>query len=295
MCGDGGLQTVRVHATRIPIRARQLAAALRMHRETAGLTLADIASALERSVSWVSRAETGQVRPRGTDVEVWARTCKAPKDRVATLARLARIAKVDDGGGWWDSYRAPVVADSLIDYAALEATAKIYTAIEPYLIPGLLQTADYAAALERGAQIDEREVDRLVEIRMRRQDRLTDDDPIRVWAVIGQEATERPIGGDRVLKAQIEHLIKRSELPHVTIQIMPRSVGAYPGMGGFTVLEFDQPGLEISYVDTAAGGLCVEDPTTVRDLMTTMRAALAAAMSPSESLDLLVSKIEESG
>ena len=121
----------------------------------------------------------------------------------------------------------------------LESAAAVIRTYEGQLVPGLLQIEEYTRAVIHGAQLDEsaEEVERRVALRMARQGLLERAHAPRLWAVVDEAALRRPVGGPKVMHAQIEWLIEASRLPRVTVQILPFNAGAHPAMvGGFSIL-----------------------------------------------------------
>lgn len=282
--------------SRVPVRAKRLATRLRVLRERAGLTHEDLVPHVDHQQAWCSKVERCAVRIRVPEVVAWVTACglKAGDTEFETLTTLARDARRKDLG-WLDTYRTGDDS-AILDYVEWEATASSYSTIEDCFIPGLLQTPDYAYAIERATScMSDAEIAQVVEIREKRQRRLIESDPIEVCAILGQEAVDRPIGGSRVMLDQLAHLVNVANLSHVTVQIVPRDTGAYPGMGGrFALLGFrDQPGLDVAYLETPVGGFCVESEETIQVLSRQMRLAHAVALSPSASIDALDRKIKE--
>ena len=148
-------------------------------------------------------------------------------------------------------------------YLDLERAASLIRTYEVAYIPGLLQTADYArAVLRSGHQGPETEVERRVELRLRRQQVLYRDDPVRLWAVIDETAMRRPVGGTAVMRGQIAHLIEVSGRSHVNIQVLPLSAGGHPaGGGGVTMLRFSEAELpDVVYLEQLLTAVYLSKP-----------------------------------
>ena len=159
-------------------------------------------------------------------------------DDRARLIKLARGARQRD---WWHEYTS-LVKKGFIDYLAFEAEAKTSMGYEAQVIPGILQTENYAKAILRGAQprLPE-EIDRGAELRLARQKRITaSDDPLNVWAVIDEAVLHRVIDSPAVMKDQLEHLLYLGELATVSIQVLPYSTGIHAAIDGpFVLLAFE--------------------------------------------------------
>jgi hypothetical protein len=156
------------------------------------------------------------------------------------VAALRAMAREANQPGWWLRF-SDLLPHWFRAYVDLESAASLIRSYEGQLVPGLLQTEDYTRAVIHGAQLDEsaEEVERRVALRMARQTLLTRADAPRLWAVVDEAALRRPVGGSKVMQAQLEWLIEASRLPSVTVQILPFNAGAHPAMvGGFSILRF---------------------------------------------------------
>jgi hypothetical protein len=147
-------------------------------------------------------------------------------------------------------------------YLGLEQSATVIRTYQAQFIPGLLQTADYARAVIRLVHDHEppEEIDRRVELRMRRQQILDRPNPPTVWVVIDESALRRPIGGVPVMRAQIEHLITATKRPHVTLQLLPYDVGGHAAAGGpFTIVRFPEADLpDVVYLEQLTSALYLD-------------------------------------
>jgi len=241
---------------------KRLADALRTVREQAGLTLKELAEAVRVDPSKISRIENNDWKlPSLRYVDDVLTACKvtdAPqREQLLTWAEEGRQK------GWWEEYK-DVLDPTLLGYEA-EATA--IRTHEGLLVPGLLQTGDYAEAVFRGGQaVDDRLIVRRVEARLARRRTLDRDDPPSFYAVIDEAALRKHVGGPATMRAQIEHLITMASRPNITLQILPDAVGAHAGMSGpFTVLEYSGSGAPaVVHLETAAGDLYVEDQAAVK-------------------------------
>ena len=158
---------------------------------------------------------------------------------------LLEMARRATERGWWQSYGGvvPVALGNLIGLETEAATIRTY---EPELVPGLLQTADYARAVIRAGRPGDtvQEIDRRVEVRLERQEVLTrtDPPPPKVSVVLNEGVLARRVGGPEVMRAQLEHLTRERDRANIIIQILPFSSGAHPAMvGPFTMLTFLDP------------------------------------------------------
>jgi transcriptional regulator with XRE-family HTH domain len=224
------------------VQRRRLRTELRKARQDAGLTQEQVAAAMDWSLSKVIRIEAGSVGISTNDLKALLLHYQLDDpDRTRELVALARAARERS---WWSVYRdsAPPGLLQLIGY---EAASFIIRNFETLLVPGLLQTEDYARAVirpfEEGATAER--VNTLVEIRMRRQEQLDRDDPPLLFFILDEAVVRRLIGGKDVMRRQIRHLIEMADRPNVTIEIVPFRAGPHPGLKGpFVIVEFPDPG-----------------------------------------------------
>jgi transcriptional regulator with XRE-family HTH domain len=266
------------------IRRRQLARILRDLRRRSGLTIEDLAPKLDFSPSKLSRIENAH---QGVDVHV-VRTMMdvfgVAGDQWNAILDLTRQASAR---GWWRAY-------GLDDqgYVPLEAEASAVREYTVNYLPGLLQTADYARALfERSLHVGNRAVrENDVEVRMIRQQRLTDpENPLTLVAVIEEAAVRRVIGNPDVMCAQLANVLEAAELDTVTVQVLPADVGAYQGVtGAFTLLSFERLGEpDIGYVEHPMGSIHIEKAEDVARGRVVFDHLCSLALSPDESAALI--------
>jgi transcriptional regulator with XRE-family HTH domain len=206
---------------------RRLGAELRRLREAAGLTIDQVADALEFSPSKVSRMERARVGALPRDVGALAQLYGIDQEQSDRLVQEARDTRAARANGWWHDYGDVHPAGSR--YMGLEAAADRIRAYEALLVPGLLQTPDYARAVIRAVQphLRPHQVDRWVEAREVRQALLRQDAPPVIWTIVDEGALHRPVGGRRVMRQQLQRLIHDSALDTVTLQVLPLGVGEH--------------------------------------------------------------------
>jgi transcriptional regulator with XRE-family HTH domain len=270
---------VRTHSP--TVRRRRLAAELRRLRDQAQLTIDDVAEKLKCSASKISRIETGHVGVSTKDARELLRLYGLPDDQVEALVQLAREARRK---GWWHAYQEAFTGA----FVGLEAEASSLRAYQALLVPGLLQTEDYTRAVIRAARPDATaaQIEKRVQARLARQQLLTEADPPQYWAVIDEAVLCRSVGGPRVMLAQLNWLVDRAALPHVTIQVLPFSAGAHAGMEGpFLILGFpEQADPDVVYVDNTTAGIYLEDPAEILRYTLMFDHLRAAALGPDASL-----------
>jgi transcriptional regulator with XRE-family HTH domain len=238
---------------------RQLGRHLRDLRSQAGLSVRAAARALEWSETKLWRLETGRTSTRAPDVEQMCQMYGAPAELTASLAALA---KETTARGWWLSYE-DVINVRFDIYLGLEEAATRLRWYETELVPGLLQTADYARALIRAGhpELDEDEIGRRVELRVARQSLLTRAvNPPTLHVVLNEAVLRWPVGGSKVMAEQLTHLLAVGNLPNVSIRVVRFDAGVHAGVmsGPFVLLEFPSNG----------NGQPSEPPTVYRDSFT---------------------------
>src|SRR5215467_10326329 len=270
------------------LRLRRLAAELRRLRAAADLTREDVRGRTGINEATLYRLEVAKARPQ-------ARTLVALLDLYGVTdtdhrAQLQALAKQSDEQSWLQSF-PPDLPEAYTTYIAFEGEAQSLLNYECLFIPGLLQTEDYArAALSRGMpNATKEEIGRQVEARMSRQAVLTRDPPLRLWAIVDEAALHRPVGGVKVMTAQLGHLAQFADQPQVTLQALPYAVGGHPGMpGSFAVLKFPDAGAgDVVYIETQASTLFLESAADLERFTGIFEHLRALALPPDESVALI--------
>lgn len=236
---------------------------LRRLRERAGITRAQAAWEIRASESKISRMELGRVGCKERDVvDLLTMYGVYDEDERAWAVEMVKQANQP---GWWHRFNDLVPA-WFDNYIGLEEAAGRIRTYELLFMPGLLQTEDYARAVSShgNPEIDDENVERRVALRMRRQKVLTAPKPPRLWAVIDESVLRRPVGGVKVLKQQIDHLMEMTELPHVSVQVVPFELSGYAAESAFTLLQFAEPELpNIAYIEHGYGAVYLEKPDEI--------------------------------
>lgn len=266
------------------VRRRRLGYELRRLREKAGLTIDDVAGQMDCSASKISRIETGHSGVTPRDVRKLLDIYEVVGPEGDELVQIARDARQK---GWWHPYSTVLTSA----FVGLEAEASAIQAYEQQVVPGLLQTAEYARAMMRAARpdIDDDEVERRVHVRMRRQSLLGKEHPVDLWAVLDEAVLSRPVGGDAVMRAQLAALVEAADCPNVTLQVLPFDVGAHAGMDGtFTILSFPNPAdPPVVFAENATGGLFIEKSEELRKYEAIFEHIRATALPPEESVSFI--------
>ncbi|MEU6262146.1 helix-turn-helix domain-containing protein [Saccharopolyspora shandongensis] len=267
------------------VRKRRLAATLRSLREQAGVTPEQVMQEMDWSRSKVSKVETANIGVSVSDVRVLCDLYRAEPEVAEWLTQTARDAR---RRGWWDAYDE-AMPTSFADYVELESEATHAHYFEIDLIPGLLQTEDYALALMEttAPQEDEQNIQARTELRMRRQERLHAGD-LSLWAIIDESALLRGTGTQATRRAQLRHLLDAMDMPNIVLQILPLRAGAHAASGSpFGQLHFPEPIPSVVFVDNVAGSLYIEEPDEVARFSTAFDHLRATALDARESRKLL--------
>jgi transcriptional regulator with XRE-family HTH domain len=282
---DGGQEQSGPMAVRLLLGAR-----LRRLRELAGISREDAGYAIRGSESKISRMELGRTPIKERDVNDLLGLYGVTHGERATLLAMAGQASAVS---WWQDY-SDVIPGWFTAYLGLEQSATLIRCYEVQFIPGLLQTPDYAkAVLSIGAEAGPGpETERRVSLRVRRQQVLHRPSPARLWAVIDEAALRRLIGGTRVARAQLEHLIEMARLSHVNIQVAPFSGGSRAVADGtITMLRFPEADLEdMVYLEQHASAIYLHKAAE-RDFYWNILNRLATEAAPPADTEALLRQV----
>ena len=274
------------------VRRRRLALELRRLREAARLTCEEVAERLECSASKISRVETGRVSVSPRDVRDMLEIYGVTEDQRESLVQLARESRQK---GWWHAY-GDSVQPHFATYLGLESAASEIRIYEVNLIPGLLQTEEYARAVITAAMVNSSraDIERRVALRMERR-RLSRANPPKLWAVLDEAALRRQVGGREVMRVQLEHLRETSALRNVSLQVIPFAGGAHPGMGRpFVILSFGEDAdPDVVYLEDLASALWVENVDEVDRYHVYFNHLQATALSFEDSAAMVTAALKE--
>ncbi|GIF19184.1 transcriptional regulator with XRE-family HTH domain [Actinoplanes tereljensis] len=253
---------------------------------------AAVATALGWSESKLSRIETAHTSISEGDLD---RLLTAYGVRVEDRGRLRDLARRGSDRAWWTQYRSSV-PDPYDEYVALEGEAALISEWEAQVVPGLLQTDEYArAVIERGADVGDPDViQRRLALRMARQAVLTRDPPPVLRMVLDEAVLHREVGGPDVLRRQLARLTEASRRPGIELSILPFSAGAHAGqIESFMVLDF-APGTRapVVHIEGLTGGLFWVKPNEIevyRDALDDLR---KRALSAEESRTAIAEREE---
>jgi len=271
-----------------------LGSQLRRFREAAGVSPEQAAYEIRASRSKISRMEHGRVGFKGRDVDDLLTLYGIQDDQVRV--KLLTYAQQASTPGWWSKYD-DVLPDWFESYLGLEGAASVIRTFELQFVHGLFQTEAYARAVTTlgNKSASPEEVDRRVSVRLKRQDVLAGFEPPQVWSVMDEAVLRRPVGGRRVMRHQLAHLIDVASLPRVTIQVVPFASGGHAAAGGsFTVLRFGEPDVpDIVYIEQLTSALYLDGREDVDHYLEVMNDLSTEALTPDRSAALLAEITKE--
>lgn len=264
----------------------ELGLRLREHRELAELTATAAAQRAGCTQGYLSDVERGKTKIAPEKLDALFAAYELGKDEAEKLRGLREEA---NRRGWWQAYSG-IFDPTVLRYLGYEHGAASVRIHESLLIPGLLQTEDYARALYRGTPNNRLvDMDPRVEARLARQRRLDGEDPLRLTAVINEGALHQQVGGPEVLRRQLRHLADVVERHPETVElrVVPFTAGGYDALGAATFHLLDFPGARLPpllYQESLTMREMVERPTRVREYSYALREALDLALSTQDSL-----------
>lgn len=269
------------------VRRRRLASELRRLRIEHGLSMQEVAERMELTTASVSRIETGRrgIRPR--DLRAFLDMYEVPEADREPLLALSREARQR---GWWQNY-GDVLPSEYATLIGLEAEATSVRNYEQTLVPGLLQTADYARSIIAAARPGDTpdEIERRVSVRLERQKRLMDDNPLELSVILGEGVMRQYVGTPQIMADQFKHLAEVGRQPNVMVQILPYQAGAHQAMtGSFSIVGFPvSSDLDVVCLENMSSSLYLEDTGTIRRYVAVFDYLRAAALSPAETAVML--------
>ncbi|MBR7834162.1 helix-turn-helix domain-containing protein [Actinospica durhamensis] len=237
--------------------------------------------------SKISRMETGKVSFKERDVAdlltLYGVSDSSEREQILNLVNEANTL------GWWHTFNESLPS-WFEAFVGLETAASIVRTYEVQYIPGLLQCREYArAVIGSNRSLSREEVERRVEVRIRRQEILDRPGAPVFWTVLDEAALRRPIGGANSMQPQLEYLIEQTQRANVTIQLLPFSVGAHAAEGGaFVLLRFAEPELaDLVYLEHLTGAQYLDRPEDVEQYSRVMDRISVDALTPEDTLRAL--------
>ncbi|MFE4332899.1 helix-turn-helix domain-containing protein [Streptomyces sp. NPDC056831] len=269
-------------------RRRQLGYRLLALREASGLSAEAAGHLAGVSKATVSRYERGKGNVRWNQVDQLCRAYQAPDDEREALVTLARNSKPSDT--WWVPY-AGKLPDTMRLLLALENEASQIRHHSVGVIPALLQTLPYAQAIKPtpGFELPVADVDDYLALRMKRQEILDRPSPPSYQVVLDEAVIRRAVGGPEVMATQLDHLLRRSQQPHISVQILPFSAGAYSAaLSSFILYGSPDPALDVVFIESQVGSLFMEEPRAREEYASAIDFLRREALDPDASAGLIV-------
>ncbi|GAA1984524.1 helix-turn-helix transcriptional regulator [Amycolatopsis minnesotensis] len=270
-------------------KARALGAALRELREEAGFGLREFARRLGKDPGTVSRIENGK---RGADVAEIARMLTTLGVGGARYDELVEMARGGTAGPLWLAVTLPEQRQHLAAVLEFERSATVITDMAPLLIPGLLQTGDYARAIMSAGGVPVSEIETRVAIRIGRRDVILRRHPVHFVALIGEAALRQMIGGRNVILDQCRYLVELAEMSNVDIRVIPFDAGWHPGLETPFVLIDSDEAQPVVQVETRISGLFLSDDDYVSRYRQAADKVFQVALSPSDSVSLIAAEVD---
>jgi hypothetical protein len=241
------------------VQRRKLGLELERCREALKLTQQEAAHDLEWSLSKLIRTEKGEHAVSVSDLKSMIDAYKITDER--QVVALMAAARGSRGHAWWWNYR-DIVSPAFARYLGHEGMAESFHIFHPFVVPGLLQTEEYATALVKMLPIEDSVRRRLVELKMARQERVFAQPGLSFTFIVGEEALYRQIGGRRVMRDQLEYLASVGSRKNVTFGIVPFGAGSYPGLlGQFILLTLTENSERILFQEDVSGDQIVRGDT----------------------------------
>lgn len=283
------VQTVGMadHDEESMIRRRRIGMLLRGYREAARLTTQQVGDELDCSGAKISRVETAHSPAQRRDVRDMLDLYGVTDQQRQEVMDLLKDAR---NPGWWDQYN-DTLPRKYSTFIGFEAAARLIRSYEPQVIPGLLQTGDYARETIRkglpGATTEE--IDARVAVRLERQKVLTKERPLRLVTVVDEAALRRVVGGPKMMDQQLHHLVEQAARPNVSVHVLPFESGASAcTTGPFMLLEFpERTHPKVGYLENGAGDLYLERAAQVERYERLYDELHGDALGTDESVELI--------
>lgn len=275
--------TVRVAGP--TVRRIQLGRELRRLREAADVSALEARAAIDCSKSRFEHIERGRNVPSKAELILLVRDLYQAGHAVPALEDIRTEASKR---GWWSTYRLP---EWLAVYVGLEADATEIRTLELETIPGLLQTEQYMRTLYAlDTRWSAKEVDRRMPARLKRQERLTGDNPLKLTAVVSEGALVRCARDERIVTGQLSQLAERAAWPNIELRVLPFNLGLHAGVAGpFSLLSFpDEMLADVAWQEYAIGGHVIDDRSIVSQLTTLFSELHSQTLDAAESLAMIV-------
>lgn len=273
------------------VRSRRLGTRLGAYRQQSGLSGTELATQVSIHQGTWSKIESGKAKVSQGVLTRTVDVLGIPAEAAVQLDTLRRKAEEP---GWWQDY-GDILSEAVQMLIELEADASWIRTYEGEVIPGLLQTRDYAERIITAGSPHMRaaDIDRYLELRMRRQKRLSES--LRLTAIVGEAAIRQQIGGPGILREQLRHITRVVREHDVTVQVVPFAADAHAALGdSFVIIQWpDETDPEAVYVDGVTSWTVHERGGVIRSYLHAVASVQSQALAPRESLDLIHDVIKD--
>jgi uncharacterized protein DUF5753/helix-turn-helix protein len=266
-----------------------LGSQMRRLRQVSGISLEAAGLVIHASGSKISRLERGRIPCEQRDIAdlLTLYGIHGEQERAAML-QLAREANTP---GWWHCYSS-VLPSWFESYVGLEEAASHIRTYEIQFVPGLLQTECYARTVikQGNPEAADQEIDERVALRLTRQAILVQPEAPQYWAVVHEGTLRHSLGSRRLMRGQIKHLMEMTQLPHVTLRVVPSAKKSMVGEGGpFTILRFSEPDLpDVVYLEHLTSAIYLDKRGDLERYLAVMDRLLLEAGSPAATAEILM-------
>jgi transcriptional regulator with XRE-family HTH domain len=272
------------------MRSRELGEGLRQIMQDAGLTGKEAAKLLDVSASFVSMLLSGKRTASEVDVAAFLGVCRA---KGPERERLLALCREQDTPGWFQQHgsRLPKQLRTLIDY---ENRAVTISAFEATLVPGLLQTGEYArAVISRIVNVPAEEVGDRVAARLARQSLFSQERPAAFTFYLHESALRLPVGGPAVMAEQLRHLHRMSARSYLSLRVVPLALGAHAATAGaFRLMEFAEF-KPVAYLESETSSVFLERAEEIQAYRNILRSLADTALSEGQSRELIAALATE--
>ncbi|MFE6917787.1 helix-turn-helix domain-containing protein [Streptomyces rubiginosohelvolus] len=270
------------------VRRRRLGAELKRLREKAGVRMEEAAERIGGDKPKISRQENGRQGVSKLEIEALLALYGVSDERLRTA--LTTLAREGRRKGWWAQY-SDILPAGFQERLSIESDAARILTFQPMLVPGLLQTVEYATEVIRSVDKDvtEEERDSYIEVRKARQEIFTRDNPPQYVCLLDEAVLRREVGGPAVMVAQLDKILEMNNPPKLTIQVVPFSQGWHAGAdGAFNIYSYPDPmDLDVVNLDYLDGALYLEEDQPVGRYQLAFDELRATALASRQSVELI--------
>ncbi|WP_030295878.1 helix-turn-helix domain-containing protein [Streptomyces sp. NRRL F-5681] len=276
------------------VRRRRVGAELKRLREKAGVRMEDAAERIGGDKPKISRQENGRQGVSKLEIEALLELYGVSDDRLRTA--LITLAREGRRKGWWAQY-SDILSSNFQERLSIEADTARILSFQPMLVPGLLQTVEYATQVIRsaGKNATEEQIASYIDVRRSRQEIFTRENPPQFVCLLDEAVLHREIGGPAVMAAQLGKILEISNPPKLTIQVVPFAEGWHAGAdGAFSIYSYPDPmDLDVVNLEYLDGALYLEEDESVERYQLAFEELRTASLTTKQSMELVSSVQEE--